>query len=434
MRGTMKAVVTTILALGVLAGCAQNREVLPGLRLDVRPVAETEGVAPSTALSLPAPVARADWTHKAGNPAHAPGNPAIALPLERVWSVDVGDGASRRYRFVADPVVASGRVFAMDSRAKVTALSLGGQTLWTRDLAPAADKGGASGGGLAVAEGRLYVTTGFGILTVLDAATGAEIWRQDLKAAALGAPTVAGNSVYVVSRDSRGWALDRSTGRVRWENAGVPSPAGLAGGASPAVDSRAVYYPLNSGELVAIDREDGRRLWTSPVAGGRLGNAYAGIDDISGDPVVVNGVVYVGNPSGLTMALDGVSGRPLWTARDGALSSPAIAGGSVFVMNDANELVRLDASSGAEIWRSPMALYTAKRLSRRKGIYAHYGPILAGSRLIVASSDGYLRTFDPVNGGLIGSVEMQDDAASNPIVAGNMLFVMDSDGRLNAYR
>lgn len=433
-RGTMKAVVTTILALGILAGCARHDEILPGLRLDVRPAGEEEVAARSTALSLPAPAARAEWTHKAGNPAHAPGNPALALPLDLAWSVDIGDGASRRYRFVADPVIASGRVFAMDSRANVTALSLGGETLWTRDLTPSSDRGGASGGGLAVADGRLYVTTGFGELTALDAGTGAQIWRQDLKAAALGAPTVVGNTVYVVSRDSRGWALDSGTGRVRWESSGVPSQSGVAGGASPAVDSRAVYYPLNSGELVAIDREEGRRLWTSPVVGGRLGSAYSGIDDISGDPVLVGSVIYVGNPSGRTMALDAASGRPLWTARDGALSSPVVAGGSVFTMNDANELVRLDASTGAEIWRTQMPLYTAKRLSRRKGVYAHYGPVLAGSRLIVASSDGYLRTFDPVNGGLVGAIEMPDDAASNPIVANNMLFVMDSDGRLNAYR
>ncbi len=40
----------------------------------------------------------------------------------------------------------------------------------------------------------------------------------------------------------------------------------------------------------------------------------------------------------------------------------------------------------------------------RKAIYAHYGPVLAGGRLVVASSDGLLRFFSPTDGSLVGTV------------------------------
>ena len=66
--------------------------------------------------------------------------------------------------------------------------------------------------------------------------------------------------------------------------------------------------------------------------------------------------------------------------------------------------------------------------------FAHYGPVVAGGRVIVASSDGALRLFDPVSGALTAQVELPDGAASAPVVAGGVLYVIDRDGTLRAFR
>ena len=422
-----------------LAACGSREEILPGPRLDVR--AALEGpTAPAPAegprpISLPPQIAHADWTHKAGEPDHSIQHPALRGALTRTWSADIGDPVGRRHRISADPVVAGGRVFALDSRARVTAVSTSGETLWSRDLTPPLEReGDASGGGLATDGARLYVTTGFGSLVALDAATGARLWSQDLDAAATGAPTVRGDLVYAVSRDSRAWAIDATTGRVRWELSGVPDPAGIDGGAAPAVTERLAFFPLNSGELVAALREGGTRTWTAPIVGGRRGRTYATFRDITGDPVVEDGVVYAGNPSGVTAALDATTGERLWTAEEGAMSPPWVSGGSVFQITDRNELVRLDAETGERIWGTELPYYSTDRPSRRREIHAHYGPVLAGGRLIVASDAGRLRSFDPVSGALVGSVELPGGATSNPVVAGRTLYVVSRDGQLHAFR
>lgn len=429
----MKPGLAVIMALVLLVGCGRE-EILPGQRIDVR--AEPDApVAAATRVGVPGAFSSANWTHKSYNPAHAPGNATLTLPLERLWSVSVGEGNGRKHRIYGDPVVSGGRVYAMDSRARVTAVALGGQTLWTRDLTPPSDSANdASGGGLAVVGNRVYATTGFGQLVALDAGSGAPVWHQNLAAASLGAPTVVGNTVFAVSRDSRGWAVDAGNGRVQWEIVGVPGRSGIDGGAAPAVDGRLTYFPMTSGELIAVER-NGTRAWTTPVVGGRAGRAYAvAFADITGDPVLTGGTVYVGNPAGRTMAIEAATGEPLWTSREGAMSAPVVVGGSVFVVSDANELVRLDARSGARVWGVQLPLYTTERRKRRKGVYAHYGPVLAGGRLIVASNDGYIRAFDPSTGALVTTTELPGGAASNPAVANGMLFVTDADGRLNAYR
>ena len=81
-----------------------------------------------------------------------------------------------------------------------------------------------------------------------------------------------------------------------------------------------------------------------------------------------------------------------------------------------------------------LPLFTENKPKKQGALYSHYGPILAGGRLIVASSDGLLRSFDPVDGKLIYSVEVPDGASSNPVVANGTLYVLGGKGELHAFR
>ena len=75
-----------------------------------------------------------------------------------------------------------------------------------------------------------------------------------------------------------------------------------------------------------------------------------------------------------------------------------------------------------------------ERERRRRAVFTHFGPILAGGRLIVASGDRQIRMFDPVSGALVQTVALRGGAASHPIVVNNTLMVVTGDGRLTAYR
>ena len=73
-------------------------------------------------------------------------------------------------------------------------------------------------------------------------------------------------------------------------------------------------------------------------------------------------------------------------------------------------------------------------MNRRAKVFAHYGPILAGSRLVIASSDGKIRQFDPASGELISTLKMPAGAASAPIIVGGTLYVLSTNGNLLAFR
>lgn len=430
--------ITLTLALVAACGVFEKDVIIEGERLNIRDgmageIVPAQNVAKP--ISLGAAQVNADWTHRNGGPAHQISHPALAADLTQVFAVSIGEGNSRRARITADPVVAGGVIYTMDAGTQVTATGTDGAIRWTHNVRPAGDNANsASGGGLAVSGGKVFVASGFGELTALDAATGAEVWIQNLNAAGGSAPTVQGGLVYLVSRDSRAWAIDTDNGRIRWTMDGTPSPSSFSGGAGVAATPQMAVFPFPSGEVMAAFPRGGLRRWSSVVTGQRLGLAASNISDISGDPVISGNRVFVGNVAGRVVALDLTTGDRLWTAIEGSIGPVWPAGGSVFLVNDLNELVRLDAATGQTIWRVAMPHYVERRIGRRTSLYAHYGPIIAGGRLIVASSDGLLRQFDPVSGALVGTVELPGGASSNPVVAGGVLYVVNNDGKLLAFR
>lgn len=433
----------------LLVGCAEREVILPGARFDVTAPLEAsvpqEGKpaplpAPpvpnrSVAISLPAQVRLAEWTHRGSNQRHLAPHSALSAQPVRVFSAPIGEGNSRRYRISVTPVVSGGRIFTMDARATVTATSTGGGTLWSSNVTPASDAGGeASGGGLAFGEGRLFVTTGFGELLAIDPASGGVIWRQRLGAPVTGAPTVQGGIVYVVARDSSAWAVNAADGTLRWQITGAPATAGMTVASSPAATDRLVILPLPSGEVLGALRLGGVQTWSTFVKGERPGRGYTEVSGLGADPVVAGGVTYIGNLSGRTVALGTETGERLWTADEGAVSMIAVAGGSVFLVNDQADLVRLNAETGERIWSVDMPYFVKTKPRRQEAIFAHFGPVLAGGRLVIASSDGVLRFFSPTDGSLVGTVELPGGAASVPVVVGGVLYVVGGNGQLHAFR
>ena len=406
----------TAIFAGLLAaltvGCGERDVILTGERSEIR-----EGMAPFVNQVAPVndavPRVNAAWSQRNGGPDHKIAHPALAANLTQVLAVNIGEGDSRRARITAEPVVAGGVIYTLDARARVTATATSGAPVWAVDVTPGRDRAtDASGGGVSVAGGRVFVTTGFGELTALDAATGRALWTQDLDAPGTSAPTILGDLVYVVARNSTAWALDVNTGRTEWQISGTPSVANFGGGAGVAVNDDIALFPFSSGE--------------------RSGQAATVVSDISADPVISGDRAYVGNFGGQLAALDLAKGERIWTAREGAMGPVWPAGNAVFLVNDLNQLVRLNAATGAPVWR--VDLPQTEQSNRKRAKAANYGPILAGGRLIVASSLGNLLHYDPTSGALIATTPIAGGAATNPVVAGGTLYVISKEGQLLAFR
>lgn len=441
--------ITGVGLLALLAACGNKEVILSGERFPVRadldasiPVegepAPTAPAAPenqSVAISLGAQTG-GDWTHRAGNARHLMPHAALSATPHLAWAANIGSGSSRKNRIAAAPVVADGRIFTIDAGTTVTATGTNGATLWSSDLTASFDKGGGiSAGGLATAGGRVFATTGYGELVALDAKSGDVIWRQRVDAPVAGAPATDGSAVYVSGIDGSAWSVDAASGKVIWQVVGTPGKAAYVGTSAPTIGDRAVIFPSAAGDLMAVLKiGGGTKIWQSSLAGKRLGRAYALTYDVTGDAVIAGKTLFAGSGSGRTVAMSASSGERIWSAGEGALGPVAVAGGSIFLVNDEAKLVRLDAATGEVIWSVEMPYFTKDKIKKRKGIFAHYGPVLAGGRVMVVSSDGLLRAFDPTDGTLAYTTEIPGGAAAQPAVAGGTLYVVGGNGQLLAFR
>ncbi|WP_417250704.1 PQQ-binding-like beta-propeller repeat protein [Celeribacter sp.] len=447
-RGSRGRMIGGVAALCLLlAGCTGNKDViLSGQRLDPRtgePVGQVGLEAASAQenttrkINMGKQVSRSAWTHVGAGPGHDAGHNAFTSGTPTLaWATPIGTGDNRKYRLSTTPVAANGLVVTLDAKATLTAVSASaGTPVWSVDLTPLGERAGdANGGTLAIDNGTVYATTGYGELVALDLTSGGVKWRQKIDAAGASGVTVFEGVVYVTGADGRAWAVETDDGRVRWQLSGTESVTSRIGAATPALTSKYAIFPFASGDLVAAFRKGGVRAWSASLAGSRKGVVYAETSDITADPVIKGDTFYVGNQAGRFGAFAVEGGARIWTASEGAYSPASVVGGSVFIVTDRNELVRLDASNGERIWGQQLPLYTTDKPRKRKGVYAHYGPIAAGGRLWVASSDGALRGFAPESGQLVTQIALPAPAASDPIVVGGVMYLLLATGELAALR
>lgn len=416
-----------------LTACKEPEIILQGDRESIRDGGSARVENQSRAISLPQQSSNAAWPQSHGIETYRTAHPALSAAPQRVWSVSIGSGDERRHRITSTPVVGDGRIYTLDSNVQVTAVSPSGQVLWKTDLIPSSD-GSSTGGGIAYHEGVLYVSSGYGVLTALNAKNGTQIWRQKLAATGSGQPSVGGGLVYLVAGAETGWAVNTKDGRIAWQILATPSASNVLGGPAPALTSDLAVFAFGSGDLTATFRSGGLRRWNASVAGKRVGHSTARIGDVTGGPVVVGRRAYVGNHSGRTVAFNLDDGSRIWTAREGAVGSVWPVGGSLFQVSDLGRLLRLDANTGDIIWAQKLPGFLKDKPGKREAIVAHYGPILAGGNVIVASNDGLLRLFKPEDGSLLKTIEVPDGATTAPIVVGKTLYVVSTKGELHAFR
>ena len=429
-----------LVSIIVLAGCSDREVILPGKR---EPILKLEPSATEGAGTLSAPKAFAmprqknnvAWPQGHASPSTQVVHAALSAAPKPLWTLSVGTGDRARNRITADPIVAEGIVFTLDSLSVLTATSTAGSRLWSRDLTPSFERAGdADGGGIAYGDGVVFVSTGYGVLHALDPKSGSALWKQELKGSGNGRPSYFDGIVYLVSQDSVAWAIEAATGRIRWQLDHLNDVNNMSGSTGPAISEKLVVFGFGAGDLQAAFRGGGLTLWNATLAGGRSGFAVATIDDIATSPVISGSTVFAANSSGRIAAMHLDSGARLWTAPYGARSPLWPAGGSLFFVNDLGQLMRLDATDGSKVWSVDLPGFVSLRQRKSKDVVPHHGPVLAGGRLLLASGDGLLRQFDPETGAERSAIRLGSGATANPIVADGILYVLCRDGKLRAYR
>lgn len=345
----------------VIAGCASDKksripkEFITGTRVPIMSAREDLKVDPKladTKVRLPSAEAFPEWPQPGGNASNVLHHVMAKGDIKKIWKTDIGKGNSASTRITASPIVADGKVFAMDAAARVSALDAkSGKRLWRVALAPKGEKGAAGfGGGLSYDMERLFVANGFGHILALDPDTGEEIWKREFGVPFHFAPTVASGRVFVTTVDNQLHAVSSFDGTSLWSHRGITEPAGILTDTNPAVSGDMVIAPFSSGEIVALRAQNGQQAWTDQLTKSGRRTAISNISAIAGRPVVDSGQIIAISHAGRLVAIDLRSGERIWTRNIGGTQTPWISGEYIYLINSEAKVICLTRRDGRVRW------------------------------------------------------------------------------------
>ncbi|MGZ8281664.1 MAG: outer membrane protein assembly factor BamB family protein [Allosphingosinicella sp.] len=438
----MKRIVLLLAAAGLLSGCGLfggERPTTPTVGERI-PVLQSEGqieVDPALAgipVVVPAPQVNVAWAQSGGNAAKSMGHVALGDNIAQAWSVSIGQGSSATMRLAAEPVVADGRIYTVDTKSVARAFDAAtGAPIWTTEVrGENSPRETLFGGGISFDSGRVYVANGAGDAAALDAATGAIVWTVKPGGPLRGAPTIGNDNIYVISQDSQVYALNAATGETRWTGSGAFEQAGVFGTATPAFSQSTVVAGFSSGELTAYRYENGQPVWQDALSRTGVSTVVGTISDIDADPVIDQGRVFAIGQGGRMVAVELITGQRAWEINIAGISTPWVAGDWLFVVNDQAQVLAIARSSGRVRWISQLPRYRDEE--DRKGQIFWRGPVLAGNRLILTASNGNLAFVSPVDGTILSTTQLRTPISLPPIVANNTLYILADNGRLTAWR
>jgi outer membrane protein assembly factor BamB len=435
-------IVVLIAAALAASGCSVLKRHTPktpvlGERIPVLTSETDAQVDPATAVSpmvLPTPAANSDWSQSGGSASKSMGQLALGAALREAFAVQAGRGSSLTARLAAEPIVANGRIYTIDTLGAVRAFDArtGGQ-YWASQTPD--DKGNEMslyGGGIAYDSGHIFATNGLGYVSALDERTGGIVWQVRPGGPLRGAPTVFNGAVYAMSQDDQIYSLKEADGSLNWSQAASLEIAGVFGSASPAVGQGTVIAGFSSGELNAYRYENGREVWQDALQRTSVTTSVSTLSDIDADPVVDGGQVFAVGQGGRMVGLELTTGQRMWELNIAGIATPWVAGDWVFVVTDDAKLICVARSNGHVRWISQMPQF--EKPKSKKGEIDYSGPVLAGGRLIVTGSNGTIISLDPTTGSYQSQIRLKAGISLPPIVANSTLYIYDDSGQLHAFR
>lgn len=433
-----------VASLLILSACGwlgeKEKPPLVGERLAVLQAPAADALADASSpdsipAALPEPMANAVWGQSLAYPTHNPQHLSLNGGLsKRLWSQSIGKGIEKDRPVLSPPLIAEGRVYALDTAGQVSAFDKSGKRLWkqsTRTENQAKDDLSA-GGGIAYGRNLVVVTNGSRDLAGLNAQNGALVWRTTLPSPLRGAPGVLAGRAYVTDVLNHVIAVDAASGEKLWTYDGTPADIALLGTPAPAVDSQRAVAALSNGVVVALGLTDGNLIWDARFNNASLAGAnLTDLRDVAGVPVLDNGKAYAVNASGRIVALNAVSGARLWQ-KDARATGPLWPAGDLVFTMTREGLAARSAQDGAVLWEAPLPQF--EDAGDKEDPIQWFGPYLLSGKLYAFGSAGAAVLFDPQTGKQLSVVQIDDNLAAPPAIAADGAAMVTSGGKLSFWQ
>ena len=271
-------------------------------------------------------------------------------------------------------------------------------------------------------DGRLaYVGTTDGRMVAVNINLGEVVWELELGSPIDGGVAFFGDNIYFGASNGRVYSVDANSARIDWE-----FEAGGDLDSTPAVTENDVVMANGAGAIICLSRDSGAPRWTA-TDDDRMLRLTRGLQPpVKGQssPVIIDGFVYAGFPSGLVVAIALDSGEIEWqvdlagqaTRHTDVDEPPVLLDGTLFASSFAGGLYALDRENDEPQWH-----FDGRGTTR---------PLAYGTSLLTTTIDGRFVSLNREDGAVEFTLELSDRAPSRMSLLGDYVIVPTTQGPL----
>ena len=285
------------------------------------------------------------------------------MPVETVWGLALNNPLTLPPAFDASMVF-----FPIEGDRLVAYDLLSGEQKWLIAASPVQPP--AAGGGL------VFVLEA-AVLKALRATDGSVAWELPFADTLASRPVWDNGWLIVAAASGEVRAYRATDGQLIWQR-DLKSPAHAA----PALAADRVYIPTTDGRIVALRVESGEPLWER-----RLGGA-------PNDILALDDRIYAGSKDTFFYCVLAADGKIDWRWRTGGdiIGRPVADERLVYFVSLDNVLRAMNLVTGGLQWMRPLPMRPA------------FGPVRAGSTIVVAGQEAPLRAYNIKDGVAAGTL------------------------------
>lgn len=261
----------------------------------------------------------------------------------------------------------------------------------------------------AIADGTVYAPCLDGFLYALDLTSGEVRWKFESPLGFRSGPAVLDDAVYLGDSDGIFYRLDRKTGAVRWRyktEAEINSSANFHGDL--------VLVGSQDATLYALRRDSGQEAWK-----------YTLDEQIQCGITVADGYVFIAGCDSRMHVLEAATGKTIHQVEIGDPTgvTPAADGDRAYFGTQGGKFLCVD-------WRKGRLEWTFEDPTRKLPI--HSSPAVAEGLAVYGTRGKFVYAIRCEDGKQVWRFPTKGRVDSSPVIVGGRLFLGSSDGRVYA--
>ncbi len=338
--------------------------------------------------------------------------------VREVWSFQIGKSSSVNF-FDLSPLVLDKVIYTIDLNGLIYQIDAKtGNDNWSYET------GLAAIAGLSGDSEQLLATSRDGEVALYEIKPKGlvERWKKQLSSEIRSQAVLDSGQVFVRTGDGKLSALDASSGEILWTVTRRVPALSLTGTSRPIPAGDLIIAGFDNGKLVAFERSNGSTAWETTIGSPRGRTEIERLVDLDGQFVVRDGVVYISSFQGNLAAVTVSTGQVIWSRDFSSSQAIAIDQEALYLVDDRSHLWSVDRRTGSSFWKQDVL--NARKIT---------APAILGDRLVVGDLAGYIHILRRSDGMLMGRVQPFDSRYfSQPLNQNGTAIVLDVAGNLTA--